>query len=154
MPWKKPISSQQNRRRKFCSRISGSVIQTAINGTVRQTQPRRRKGRHKLTVSSEHMVSKNKTAGYPDPYNCQSTPSAGLLLLMLHSLHERISNLSRAWLKTNDYHGSGGHRQSNHRSKAIENLFAEGKSFSLFPFRIVWKFAGNADSGSAGGALR
>ncbi|HRI23588.1 MAG TPA: ribonuclease P protein component [Ferruginibacter sp.] len=30
--------------------------------------------------------------------------------------------------------------------KAIENLFAEGKSFSLFPFRIVWKFAGNADS--------
>jgi ribonuclease P protein component len=28
--------------------------------------------------------------------------------------------------------------------KAIESLFAQGKSFSIFPFRVVWKHAGTA----------
>jgi len=30
--------------------------------------------------------------------------------------------------------------------KAIEQLFAEGKSFSNFPFRVIWKFTQTADA--------
>ncbi len=30
--------------------------------------------------------------------------------------------------------------------KTIEQLFREGKSFSNFPFRVLWKFADNADA--------
>ena len=29
--------------------------------------------------------------------------------------------------------------------KTIEQLFRDGKSFSVFPFRVLWKFADNAD---------
>ncbi|MBL0182209.1 MAG: ribonuclease P protein component [Chitinophagaceae bacterium] len=30
--------------------------------------------------------------------------------------------------------------------KTIEQLFAEGKSFSNFPFRVIWKFTQTADA--------